>query len=1006
MERPFWCDKEILGEGALGVPGCGFPLPTLDAALAGEESPFLLNLSGEWRFLFCPSVGSCPNGFERVDFSDENFDRIPVPSNWQLEGYDTPIYTNIRYPDPISTKRGEIPKIDPDRNPVGIYRRRFSLPASFAGRRVFLQLNGANSAAEVFCNGRRAGFCLSSFDPHRFDLTDLLTAGENLLAIRVFRWSTGSYLEDQDMWRLAGLFRDLLLVAEPQAGILDLTVRTRFPDGYDRCRLELEAALPDTLPAGSSLLVALRDPAGAEVLREECPAAAGRNPLAFWVEHPALWSDETPSLYRLAVSLRLGGQEADARRLTIGLREVRIEGEQLLLNGRPIELRGVNRHEFHPSCGHAVSAALNEADIRLLKQNNLNALRTSHYPNSDPVYDLCDRYGVLVMSECNLETHGLAGVVPGNDPSWTAHALDRMEKMVQRLKNHPCILIWSLGNECGAGSCFVQMRRRTLELDDTRPIHYEPDTRFESTDFFSQMYATVGKVKRIGAGQPVRLSRCSYGPLALLGRPASVRRYGGRPYLLCEYAHCMGNSLGNFADYWELFRRYDRLIGGFVWDFADQALQKEGRWCYGGDFGDEPNDGPFAFNGIFRADRSPNPALFELRQVLSPLRLTLSADSARIESLLRFASADTLALRWSLCEDGKAFESGELPVPSLAPGGRVELPLDYVGRRASGAVDLVCTLIDTAPSPFAEAGRVLCGRSLRLQQRQPERPAEWVSVQREKRELVLTNGRCTARILRRDGTLASYTVDGFELLSSPIRPQIARAITDNDALLGLPAPLRRLLRPQRWLKADRGIRAQSSSLTANGLVFSYAARGMKHLSVCYQMDADGELAIRFTAVPSRRGLPRAGLTFAVAEGMRQIEYFGLGPQENYVDRRAGALPGRYAFSAADFGHDYLHPQENGNRTGVEWIRVFGGGHALVAQSLGDPFEASAHPYTLAALEEAQHADELDKSGPLTVNLDAAQRGVGGDMPAIALTKRQYQLHKGVPYTLNLLLRGE
>ena len=254
-----------------------------------------------------------PNGFERVDFSDENFDRIPRPSNWQLEGYDTPIYTNIRYPYPISTKRGEIPKIDPDRNPVGIYRRRFSLPASFAGRRVFLQLNGANSAAEVFCNGRRAGFCLSSFDPHRFDLTDLLTAGENLLAIRVFRWSTGSYLEDQDMWRLAGLFRDVLLVAEPQAGILDLTVRTRFPDGYDRCRLELEAALPGTLPEGSSLLVALRDPAGAEVLREECPAAAGRNPLAFWVEHPALWSDETPSLYRLAVSLRLGGQEADAR---------------------------------------------------------------------------------------------------------------------------------------------------------------------------------------------------------------------------------------------------------------------------------------------------------------------------------------------------------------------------------------------------------------------------------------------------------------------------------------------------------------------------------------------------------------------------------------------------------------------------------------------------------------------------------------------------------------------
>lgn len=1003
MEQPFWCDKKRIGEGALAVPGCGVPQPNLAAALGGNRSPFVLNLSGVWRFLFCPSVQDCPAGFERPEFSDENFDEIAVPSNWQLAGYDTPIYTNIRYPFALSTKKDEIPKIDPARNPVGIYRVRFSLPAAFDGRQVLLQLNGANSAAEVFCNGQRAGFCLSSFDSHRFDLTELLTPGENLLAIRVFRWSTGSYLEDQDMWRLSGLFREVLLVAQPKAGILDLAVRTRFLGGYDRAQLELEPSLSSCLPADSRLRVTLRDPQGGTVFDETRPAGS----LSFSVEHPALWSDETPTLYRLAVELCLAdGTPLDARGLWVGFREVRIDGERILLNGRPIELRGVNRHEFHPSCGHAVTPDLNEADIRLLKQNNFNALRTSHYPNSDSVYELCDRYGILVMSECNLETHGLAKRLPRNDPDWTAHGVDRAEKMVTRLKNHPCILFWSLGNESFTGSCFARMRERILALDDTRPIHYEPDTSFAVTDCFSQMYATLGKVRRIGEGLPVRLSRCSYSPLELLGRPATVRRYGGRPYLLCEYAHCMGNSLGNFADYWALFRKYDRLAGGFIWDFADQALEKDGRWCYGGDFGDEPNDGPFAFNGLVRADRSPNPALLEARQVLAPFELTLTEEGARIKSLLRFAVCDTLALRWALCEDGEEVEKGLLPLSPLAPGEEALVPIEYAGRQSAAAVDLVCRLIDTAPSPFAAAGREICGAALRLQEAQRSEPEDWVPVQQEKRELVLTNGRCTARILRRDGSLASYVVDGVELLSAPLRPQIARALTDNDRYLGLPPLLQKLLRPARWLRANRNIRSQASSLTPSGLVFSYTARGMKHLSVCYQMAADGRLAIRFTAVARRRGLPRVGLTFAAAPCMRSIRYFGLGPQENYVDRRAGALPGLYSFSAETFGHDYLHPQENGNRTGVELLRIFGGGHALEVTSCEGSFEASAHPYTLETLEAAQHADELDKSGPLTVNLDAGQRGVGGDMPAIALTKPRYQLKKNTPYTLQLLLRGE
>lgn len=1004
MERPIWCDKEIVGKNVLPVPGCGFPCASLKEALAGHEDAFARTLNGEWRFLFCPSVDACPQGFEQPGFDDANFDRLPVPSNWQLHGYDLPIYSNTRYPLPISTKKAEIPFVDPARNPVGLYRRRFTVPDAFAGRRVLLQLDGVNSAAEIWYNGRFAGFCLSSFDAHRFDLTGLLAPGENLLAVKVYRWSAGSYLEDQDMWRLAGIFRDVWLVAEPETGIRDLAVKTLFPDGYENAVLDLTVDLPQVLPENACLQVVLLDPGGAPVLTWEEPLTAGGPAhLCCPVAAPALWSDELPALYRLAVTLVQDGAVLDARGLQVGFREVRADGDRLLLNGRPIELRGVNRHEFHPSCGHAVTPELNEADVRLLKQNNLNALRTSHYPGSRALYDLCDRYGVLVMSECNLESHGLAKVLPRSDPGWTAHCLDRMEKMVTLLKNHPCILFWSLGNESYMGDCFVQMRRRTLELDDTRLIHYEPDTSFKAADVYSQMYATVAHVERIGKGQPVFLSRCSY---TSLGRRAGAGTYGHRPYLLCEYAHCMGNSLGNFADYWNVFRSHERLAGGFIWDFADQALYRDGRWCYGGDFGDQPNDGPFAFNGILRADRSPNPALYEVRQVLAPFELTLSEEGAAVKSLLRFACARTLTLRWSLCEDGAAFESGELPVPPLEPGETARLQIDYGGREACGAVDLVCVLADAAASPFAPAGRTLCGASLRLQQRRAIQPAGWVPVQKKKRELVLSNGRCTARVLRRDGTLASFTVDGAELLSSPLRPQIARAVTDNDRYLGLPGPLRRLLDPGFWLRADRGMRPEASSLTGSGILFSYRARGMKHLSLSYRMTQDGQLAIQLVAVSRRGGLPRAGVTFAAAPGLRTVRYFGLGPHENYIDRRAAALPGEYTFPAGEFGHDYLHPQENGNRTGVERFRLSGAGHALEAVTLGAPFEASAHPYTLQQLEAAQHADELDRSGPVTVNLDAAQRGVGGDMPAIALTKPPYCLHKKETYTLEILLRGE
>lgn len=1005
MEQ-FWCDKKVIGKKVLPVPGCGFAAASLMDALAGTDTPYAKNLGGNWTFLFCSSVHRCPPNFAATDFDDTNFDQIKVPSNWQLEGYDIPIYTNVNYPTPISTKRGEIPKIAVGQNPVGLYRRRFTVPAGFAGKQVLLQLDGVNSAAEVYCNGEFAGFCLSSFDAHRFDLTDFLVEGENLLVIKVYRWSTGSYLEDQDMWRLAGIFRDVWLVAQPRAGFADMVARTVFENGdYTRATLTVAVTTTGTLPQGATLEVVLAGPDNARVLSAtETLTGDAAQTFRYTVEQPALWSDEDPALYHLAAALKSGDTLLDARGFAVGFREVRIDGELLLLNGRPIKLRGVNRHEFHPSCGHAVTPELNEADIRLMKQNNINALRTSHYPNSRAVYDLCDRYGILVMSECNLETHGLAKKLPRNDPDWTAHCVDRMQNMVTLLRNHPSIIFWSLGNESFTGRCFIEMRKAALALDDTRPIHYEPDVSFKVTDVYSQMYATVEHVKKIGEGKRVLLSRLSYPCFA---PPAGVKKYGKRPYLQCEYAHCMGNSLGNFADYWQLFYQYDRLAGGFIWDFADQALFRNGRWCYGGDFGDEPNDGAFACNGILRADRSPNPALYEVKQVYAPFALALQPDGIAITSRLVFASAATLQLQWALLEDGHKLDGGDVPLAPLAPGATVTLPLaPTLPQQPGGALDLVCTLVDTAATPFAAAGRVLCGTSLRLRQRAVTAPTNFVDVRQEKRDLVLEAGPAVARIRRKDGFVASYMVAGKELLSSPLRPQIARAVTDNDAYLGLPSFLRVWLNTGFWLRANRKLHAKEAALQRDAVSFTFAAPGMRQLRLTYRMTPDGVLAVEFLAEASRKGLPRVGITFAVAHELRTVRFFGFGPHENYIDRRTAALPGNYNMEAGAFCHDYLHPQENGNRTGVESFAVAGGGHVLEATTLAGPFEASATPYTLAQLQAAQHIDELEKAGPVTVNLDAAQRGVGGDKPAIALTKPQYQIAKNAPLRLSLLLRGE
>lgn len=1000
-----WNEKTCIQKQALPVPGAWQPWPDEAAALANGPSPYLLSLDGAWRFFFAEGVDRLPAACTGPEQNDAGWDTIRVPGNWQLAGYDRPIYTNLRYPYPLHTEQQTLPAIRPQENPVGVYRRSFTLPAAFAGRRCLLQLDGANSAAGVFCNGQFAGYATSSFDAHRFDLTPYLKEGENLLVILVYRYCAGSYLEDQDMWRLSGLFRSVWLVAQPETGIEDVFAATPLGPNLEP-GLDVKVTLPAALPAGCMLAVTLTGQEGT-VLTQSVPAVAGETRITCPAPGAALWSDETPNLYRLAVTLTEGETVLDARGLAVGFRQVEIakrpgHSAVLLLNKKPVKLRGVNRHEFWPDTGHAVTRQQNETDIRLMKQNNLNALRTSHYPNSRDVYELCDEYGILVMSEANLETHGIAKRVPGKDPDWAAHCVWRMENMVRTLRSHPSVILWSLGNESDMSDCFVQMQQRAVQLDPTRPVHYEGDTRFKATDIYSQMYVSPAHLERIGQGKPVFLSRISYHSL---GRPALGWQYGRRPYLLCEYAHCMGNSLGNFAEYWDIFWKYDRLCGGFIWDFADQALAQGNRWCCGGDFGDEPNDGHFCCNGIFGPDRTPNPALFEVRQVLSPFVLRVEQGQAQVISRMAHATVSTLSVEWKLCENGVAIERGTEPVGTLAPGESALVALPYVGRSGQSCVDLVCTLVDTAPSPFAAAGRQLCSGWCRLQEAPslPEPEAYAAPGKRHRKQYPLTAGDVTVAVSAKTGQLVSWEKAGRPLLSSPITPILARAVTDNDSYLGLPKLLRRRKAPGFWLAAAASLRVVSVAADETGVSVQWRAKGMKTLTARWQLGQDGSLWATLTGVPRRTDCPRIGLLLGAAQNLRAVRWFGLGPQENYPDRLSAACPGSYGCPAEQFGHDYVYPQENGCRQGVWSLELSGPMGAITAQAVDRPFAATVHTYPLGALQAASHAGELDRSGPAQLYLDAAVRGVGGDLPAIACTKPAYTLQKGTAYTLHVCL---
>lgn len=996
---PTWKTPECSGIRRLPARSPLVPYPERTSALRGERerSPWFRSLDGRWRFALHPRPEEVPEDFAAPDLDDSSWARIEVPGNWTVQGFDRPHYTNVQMPFP-----GVPPEV-PDDNPTGVYRTRFVIPRAWQGRRVVLHVGGAESVLYVFLNGRPVGMSKDSRLPAEFDLTPYCRPGENLLACLVVRWSDASYLEDQDHWWMAGIHREVYLLATGRVHVADVFARADLePDGRrGRLGVRVEVGFPGPAESGWQVRAELVDARGRSVLGRPLEGEVPRpgNPYRFrgagvdlLRELPRVraWSAELPYLYRLLVSLiDPAGMEREVVGCRIGFRTVEVAGRELRVNGEPVLIKGVNRHDHDERRGKAVSRASLRQDLVLMKQFNVNAVRTAHYPNDPHFYDLCDELGLYVVDEANAESHAFLASLC-HDPRYAPAFLERAMRMVQRDKNHPSVILWSLGNESGYGPSHDAMAGWIRRYDPSRPLHYEGALEgnwyreHPATDVICPMYPAVDEIVRWAESG-----------------------HGDRPLIMCEYAHAMGNSCGNLKEYWEAIESHHGLQGGFVWDWMDQGLRRRderGRpyWAYGGDFGDEPNDRNFCINGLVWPDRTPHPALYELKKLAQPVAVSaraLSRGRIRVQNKQHFADLSWLRGRFELERDGAVVQRGRLPLLRTPPGGHEDLTLEL--RRPQLAPGEECWLtvrFETARElPWAARGHEVAWEQLPLPWRSPRRSRPAAAAAAGRVELDVRDGsrialatpRTQLELDRSRGVIDRLVFEECEILLRGPLPDLWRAPTDNDGIKAWSGHPGRAL--GRWLACglDRSLpellEARVDRLRDGGARIRLAHRiaAGEAGGVLFQQDCrllpSGDLLVenRVRVDPALGDLPRLGVSLVLREGFEQLAWLGRGPHESYWDRRCGARLGRYQSSVREQYVPYIVPQEHGNKTDVRWIALesaSGIGLLVVAR---DRLECSASHFSAHDLQRAAHTCELEPRRETYLHLDHHQRGLGG-----------------------------
>ena len=1035
MEKFRWENPEIFNINKEDGHAIMMPFDSEKDALSAKESNYKQSLNGKWKFYWQRGLKNQPENFQLTSFDDSHWDEINVPSVWQTQGYSVPYYYASTFPKAFSRSKGKIPSIDHDMQEIGFYRKSFILNENFNGREIFLHFGAAKSALEVYVNGEFVGYSQGSMTPHEFNVTKVLKPGENVITAKLYRYSDGSYLEDQDMWWLCGIYREVYLFAEPKLCLRDFYFKTDFDDSYTDSNVTLNMYINNYNNIRGKMIASAKliDSNNGEILlgTKETELSGGNEAVTFTetVKAPEKWSAETPNLYTLVMTIELDGKVICVKTYKVGFKKVEIKGEKIYYNGMPLMIKGVNRHDFDCDNGWAVPREIYTQDLDIMKQNNINSIRTSHYPDDPYFYDMCNKYGFYVMDECEVETHGVRRKgVPGSNPVWTGAVVDRMQRMVLRDRNNPCVFMWSLGNEAGDGSNFMEMKKAALVLDNSRQFHYEGDFDLTKSDVISRMYPTKDIMEKLGNKQPITISLYDNiaNQLAADSKPIKAEMYEGKPVVLCEYAHSMENSLGNFQEYIDDFEKYDNMCGGFIWDFVDQALHVKDEngndnYLYGTDFqGQEPHkliDIPnttamtgsnvyFCANGIIGADRKPHPQIVEVKHGYQNIGITAvdaSNGEFKLKNKFLFTNLSDFNCKWVIKAEGEEVLSGKLGKIECAPLEECNIKIDFDSSKLPKDKEVILTASfeTTKESLGIEKDYEIAFEQFIIN----EMPQPKDDNADGNLDFDINGKRVTVKgdnleVIVDDGKIVSYKIEGKELLKAPLMPNYFRALTDNDIDFLNFTPQWAKFHPfYAWQRATHHTSADKTEVIKNNnaveIHIAFSTAGLKKSVATYRVYPDGRLYVFHSAVPTK-GMLRFGYQMTMDKSMEYITWYGRGPKPTYIDRKLGSKIDLYKSSVTDFEYRYMRPQESSNRCDVRYFTLTDkNGFGIKVDAYYDnPINFSAYHYTTDGLEKATHINDIPYEDITTVNIDHRQLGVGGDLPGQAFVREPYTMPKG------------
>ncbi|PQJ80983.1 hypothetical protein BTO18_10700 [Polaribacter porphyrae] len=978
-----------------------------------ETSSFYKSLNGNWSFYYADSVQARPVDFYKQDFNIEGWDKIEVPSNWEMKGFGLPIYVNLGYVFPINP-----PFIKHNLNNVGSYKRTIDIPKKWKNKNVYIHFAGVSGAMYVYVNGKQVGYNEGSKTAAEFNITNYVKSGENQIAVQVLRWSDASYMEDQDFWRLSGIERDVYLRAENKIHLKDIKLNGDLSADYKKGLLNLELEIENTsdnLSSGKIVTTLFKDNNQIEKYVEKFNVPSKKiisKSFSDVIPNIKKWSAETPNLYTVLITLKDSNDSVlQSTSLKTGFRNIKIKKNQFLVNGKPILIKGVNLHDHNEKEGHVISKELTFKDLKIMKENNVNAIRCSHYPKNPFFYKMCDEYGFYVIDEANIESHGMGTTNQGLDnnkkkqsvhpaylPKWKAMHLDRTIRMYERDKNHPSIVTWSLGNEAGNGENLFATYKWLKENDSTRPTQYEGATMYKNTDIQAPMYDRIPQLIKYAENNPKR------------------------PLILCEYSHAMGNSLGNFKDYWDVIRKYDVLQGGFIWDWVDQGLvakTADGKkyWGYGGDFGAAhiKNDKNFCLNGVVNPDRSAHPALAEMKKVYQNIHfknIDFKTGKVSVYNEYFFTNLNRFNYTWQLYKDGNEIAKGDVEAIDVKPRetGIITLKLPKVDKnKAEYTLNIYAKNIDKLA--LVDKGFELAKEQFIYGNYTPillSSAKSKLELTSNEKKITLKSNNVEVSFDKNSGELTALDYGNGNIIKKGIKPNFWRATLDNDFGFNMPKhyaiwknATENQTKVSITLKEGNNNINLKTTKDKNALiqVVYQLPENSGKVQLDYKIEASGQITVTSTLKDVKKGLPnlpRFGSNFIINNEFNQVNWYGRGPQENYQDRNTAAFIGNYKANVADLYYPYIRPQENGYRTDTRWLTLTnksGEGIKILATKL---FSFSVHhqynsDFDAGKKKQQRHTTDIITRDLVNVNIDYKQMGVGGDTSWWAKPLEKYQI---------------